>query len=71
MGRHGKLIAAGVVGLVVLLFAGRWTAVVLTDYWWGEQIAPATASFLLQSHLLRLSWCRSRATSPTSKSGRR
>jgi hypothetical protein len=55
MGRHGKLIAAGVVGLVVLLFAGRWTAVVLTDYWWGEQIAPATASFLLQSHLLRLS----------------
>ncbi len=55
MGRHGRAIATGAVILAVVLFIGRWCAVVLTDYWWGEQIAPAAAAFLLQIHLLRLS----------------
>ncbi len=55
MGRRGRAIATGAVIVAVVLFVGRWSAVVVTDYWWGDQIAPAAAAFLLQLHLLRLS----------------
>lgn len=39
---------------VALLFVGRWTAMVLADRWWAEAVAPASAPFLTQWHLLEL-----------------
>ncbi|HEU4699725.1 MAG TPA: UPF0182 family protein [Gemmatimonadales bacterium] len=42
------------VGLVALLFLGRWTAGVLTDHWWAARFSPGAAAFLTERHLLRL-----------------
>lgn len=50
--RAGLLVALG--ALVLLLFAGRWGATVLADYWWGAQFSPAIARFQAERHLLRL-----------------
>jgi hypothetical protein len=41
-------------GLVALLFAGRWTAVLLADRWWAAELSPAAAEFLTDWHVLRL-----------------
>ena len=46
------LLAAGVLGL--MLFAGRWTATMLADRWWGLAVSPAAGQFLTDVHLLRL-----------------
>ncbi|HET8650093.1 MAG TPA: UPF0182 family protein [Gemmatimonadales bacterium] len=54
MTRRRRAIAIALAGLVVLLFAGRWTAVVLADRWWAQQFSPQAASFLTQWHFLRL-----------------
>ena len=40
--------------MVVLLFAGRWTASILADRWWAVQVAPAAVGFLTDWHLLRV-----------------
>jgi hypothetical protein len=40
--------------LVILLFAGRWTATLLADRWWAAELSPAAVAFLSDWHLLRL-----------------
>ena len=40
-------------GVVALLFAGRWTSVLLADRWWVEEIAPSAVGFVTDWHLLR------------------
>ncbi|HTK55671.1 MAG TPA: UPF0182 family protein, partial [Gemmatimonadales bacterium] len=52
-GRGRTAITALAVG-VALLFTGRWTAMVLADRWWAQAVAPASAAFLTQWHLLEL-----------------
>ena len=54
MSRRGRRLTAVLAGLVVLLFAGRWTAVVLADRWWAAELSPAAARFLTDWHVLRL-----------------
>src|SRR5438093_6158410 len=53
MSRRGRRLTAAIGGLVVLLFAGRWTATLLADRWWAAQLSPAAATFLTDWHLLR------------------
>ena len=48
--RTGLLTALALV--VLLLFLGRWTAVVLADRWWAAQFSPDAAEFLTGWHLL-------------------
>lgn len=55
MTRRRRAIAIALAVLVALLFAGRWTAVVLADHWWAEQFSADAATFLTQWHFLRLS----------------
>ena len=54
MSARGRRTVTALAVLVILLFAGRWTALVLTDRWWAEVISPAAATFLTGLHLLRL-----------------
>lgn len=44
----------GVLLLVVLLFAGRWTAGLLTERWWAEQISPQAVRFVTEWAVLTL-----------------
>lgn len=53
MSRRGRRLTAALTGLVVLLFAGRWTAGILADRWWAARVAPAAVGFLTDWHLLR------------------
>jgi uncharacterized protein len=50
--RRGRRIVAFVAGVVVLLFAGRWTSGVLADRWWAAEVSPAAVDFLTDWHLL-------------------
>ncbi len=43
MSPRARRIAALVLVVVVLLFAGRWTAGLYAERWWAEQISPAAA----------------------------
>jgi uncharacterized protein len=54
LSRRGRRLTAAVVALVILLFAGRWTATLLADRWWAAELSPAAATFLSDWHLLRL-----------------
>lgn len=54
MSRRGRRLTAALAGLVLLLFVGRWTSVVLADRWWAAELSPAAAEFLTDWHLLRL-----------------
>ncbi|HEV8176122.1 MAG TPA: UPF0182 family protein, partial [Gemmatimonadales bacterium] len=54
MSRRGRRLTATLAGLVVLLFLGRWTAVLLADRWWAAELSPAAAEFLTDWHVLRL-----------------
>lgn len=54
MSRRGRRLAAVIAALVVLLFAGRWSATLLSDRWWAAELSPAAADFLTDWHLLRL-----------------
>jgi len=54
MSRRGRRLTAALAGLVALLFAGRWTAVLLADRWWAAELSPAAAEFLTDWHVLRL-----------------
>lgn len=53
MSRRGRRLTAALTGLVVLLFAGRWTAGILADRWWAAQVSPAAVGFLTDWYLLR------------------
>ncbi|HSB53482.1 MAG TPA: UPF0182 family protein, partial [Gemmatimonadales bacterium] len=44
MSPRTRRLAALILAVVVLLFAGRWTAGILADRWWAEQLSPAAAS---------------------------
>ncbi len=44
----------GVLLLVVLLFAGRWTAGLFTERWWAAQISPEAARFVTDWALFTL-----------------
>jgi hypothetical protein len=52
--RRGRRLIAAIAGVVVLLFAGRWAAGLLTDRWWAAQISPAAVGFVTDWHVLRL-----------------
>ena len=54
MSRRSRRLTIALAGVVLLLFAGRWTAVALGDRWWAAQVSPAAAEFLTDWHLLRL-----------------
>jgi hypothetical protein len=54
MSARSRRLVIALAALVLLLFAGRWTALVLADRWWAEVMSPAAASFLTGLHLLRL-----------------
>jgi hypothetical protein len=54
MSRRGRRLAVAIGAVVLLLFAGRWTATLLADRWWAAQLSPAAATFVTQWHLLRL-----------------
>lgn len=54
MSRRRRRLTAALATLVLLLFVGRWTSVVLADRWWGAQLSPAAAEFLTDWHFLRL-----------------
>lgn len=51
--RARRALLAGAL-VVACLFAGRWTAGILADRWWGASISPAAAAFLTDLALLRL-----------------
>src|SRR6478609_7024315 len=53
MSRRGRRLAALFAGLVVLLFAGRWTSGILADRWWAGEVSPAAVDFLTDWNLLR------------------
>jgi hypothetical protein len=52
--RRGRRLTGVLVAVVVLLFAGRWTAVVLADRWWAAELSPEAAVYLTDWHILRL-----------------
>jgi Uncharacterised protein family (UPF0182) len=54
MSRRGRRLTIALAGTVLLLFAGRWTSVVLADRWWAAELSPTAAEFLTDWHLLRL-----------------
>jgi hypothetical protein len=54
MSRRGRRLTAAIGGVAVLLFAGRWTATLLADRWWADELSPAAARFITDWHLLRL-----------------
>jgi len=49
--RRGRL-AVILAGVVLLLFAGRWTSGVLADRWWAMAIAPSAVTFLTDWNIL-------------------
>lgn len=44
MSPRARRLALLIIAIVVLLFAGRWTAGVYAERWWAEQISPAAAA---------------------------
>lgn len=53
MSRRGRRLAAILASLVLLLFAGRWLSLLLTDRWWAAEVSPAAVAFLTDWHILR------------------
>jgi hypothetical protein len=54
MSRRGRRLALALAGVVLLLFAGRWSAAVLADRWWAAALSPSAVAFLTDWHVLRL-----------------
>src|ERR687893_2368498 len=54
MSRRGRRLAGVLAAVVLLLFAGRWTAVLLADRWWAMEFSPQAATYLTDWHILRL-----------------
>jgi uncharacterized membrane protein (UPF0182 family) len=53
MSRRTRRIAILLGGIVALLFAGRWTSVLLADRWWAQEVAPSAVGFVTDWQLLR------------------
>ena len=53
MSRRTRRLAVVLAGLVILLFAGRWTAVLFADRWWGSELSPSAVAFLTDWNLLK------------------
>src|ERR671916_1253273 len=54
MSRRGRRLTSVLAVVVLLLFAGRWTAVLLADRWWATEFSPQAATYLTDWHILRL-----------------
>ncbi|HJR16117.1 MAG TPA: UPF0182 family protein, partial [Gemmatimonadales bacterium] len=54
MSRRSRRLTGVLLAVVVLLFAGRWTAVLLADQWWAAELSPEAAAYLTDWHILRL-----------------
>src|ERR687889_2569875 len=54
MSRRGRRLTGVLAAVVLLLFAGRWTAVLLADRWWATEFSPQAATYLTDWHILRL-----------------
>jgi uncharacterized protein len=54
MSRRGRRLTGILAVVVLLLFLGRWTAVVLADRWWAAELSPEAAAYLTDWHILRL-----------------
>ena len=54
MSRRSRRLTGILVAIIVLLFAGRWTAVLLADRWWAAQVSSEAAAYLTDWHILRL-----------------
>ncbi|MDQ3138020.1 MAG: UPF0182 family protein [Gemmatimonadota bacterium] len=52
MSRGGRRLAVILAAIVVLLFAGRWTAILLTDRWWAAGVSPPAVALLTEWHIL-------------------
>ena len=52
MSRRGRRVAALLAGVVLLLFAGRWTSAVLADRWWAAEVSSPAVVFLTDWNLL-------------------
>lgn len=53
MSRRARTIAWIIVGVVLLLFAGRWAAELVTERWWADTISPEAGRFVTRYRLLR------------------
>jgi hypothetical protein len=51
--RRARRLAVALAVLVLLLFAGRWTAVLLADRWWAAEVSPSAVAFLSDWDLLK------------------
>jgi uncharacterized protein len=51
--RRTRRLVVILLGVVALLFAGRWASMVLSDRWWAGQVSPTAAGFVTDWHLLR------------------
>ncbi len=54
MSRRGRRLTGVLAAVVLLLFAGRWTAVLLADRWWASEFSPQAAAYITDWHILRL-----------------
>lgn len=54
MSPRGLRITIAVIGLVLLLFAGRWMAAFVTDRWWAAAISPDAVGFVSDWAVLSL-----------------
>jgi hypothetical protein len=50
---RGRRLAAILAALVLLLFAGRGTSIVLADRWWAAEVSPPAVAFLTDWNILR------------------
>jgi uncharacterized membrane protein (UPF0182 family) len=53
LSRRSRRLTTALAALVAVLFAGRWTATLLADRWWGAELSPVASSFITDWHLLR------------------
>jgi len=51
--RRARRLAVVLAALVLLLFAGRWTATLLADRWWAAELSPSAVAFLTDWNLLK------------------
>src|SRR5215210_6831890 len=54
MSRRRRRLTGILAVVVLLLFLGRWTAVVLADRWWAAELSPEAAVYLTDWHILQL-----------------
>ena len=54
MSRRARRLTLALTAAVLLLFAGRWTSLLLADRWWAAETSPAAVGFLTDWSLLHL-----------------